>query len=77
MTDEAAFEGFLFEMTRADVNSPGGVQKNRLYAIARPPIDVAGLPRTARLIDSGPHVLARARELGVGDDDLKIVGPED
>ncbi len=77
MSDDIPFDGFLFEMTRADINSPDGIQRNRLYAIARPPIDVTGLPRTAELIDSGPHILARARELGVSDGELKIFGPED
>lgn len=77
MTDDDHMEGFLFEFTRADANSPGGVQTSRLYAVAQPPISVAGLPSTAKLIDSGPHVLARARELGVADNDLKIVGPDD
>ena len=45
-----------------------------LYAIA---VDADAVRRVAptnsQLIDAGPHVLAKARDLGVADNDLKIV----
>ena len=71
MNDE--LNGFLFEMISRDANAPAGERTRHLYAIADAHFDLRALPAGTRLISSGADILTKARELGVADNDLKIV----
>jgi hypothetical protein len=75
MTDP--YSGFAFKVTSPDINSPGGRVKTRqLLVVAK------SLPEASKIADamilgamfenSGPEILARARELGIKDHDAGI-----
>jgi len=70
MSDDLPYDGILFELWADDVNALGGRRRRLVYAITNEPIDV---PASWKPIDQGPHVLAKARELGVGDGDYTMV----
>ena len=76
MTDDADFQGYLFQIVSPDVNAAGGVRRRVLYAIARSDIDLRKLPGRATLIAHGPDILEKARALGVPDDDFRMFDPE-
>ena len=70
MNDSLEYTGF--EHGRPDVNSPGGILKVHLIAVARSLQeaetavgDVMGSTSTLRLISRGPVELAQARTLGI------------
>ncbi len=71
--------GFLFEHSRSDVNSPSGVKRTRIAAIAPrrdAALQLAGaiLPvMEMRLVDEGLDALATARAAGLGDDEARII----
>jgi len=71
--------GFLFEHSRSDVNSPDGVKRTRIAAIAATRSDALGLaggilPVIAmRLVDEGHEAFKLAREVGVGDGEAKVI----
>jgi hypothetical protein len=74
MTDP--YSGFAFKVTSPDINSPGGVKTRQLLVVAK------SLPEASKIADamilgamfenSGPEILARARELGIKDHDAGI-----
>jgi hypothetical protein len=80
MTD-STFNGFLLKssQSRADINAPGGYRDRFLIVIAQSAPDALHvakhfLPHDAFvLVDSGPPILKRARDLGVSDNDAKLV----
>jgi hypothetical protein len=71
MTDP--YSGFAFKVTTRDINSPGGVKTRELLVVAK------SLPEASKIADatilgamfedSGPEILARARKLGIKDND--------
>lgn len=73
-------EGFIIESTRRDTNTPSGhaplertvIRWIGIAASARDLLDLLDSP-TARVVDSGPDVLAYARSLGVKDGKLEIL----
>ncbi len=71
--------GFLFEHSRSDVNSPDGVKRTRIAAIAASRSDALGLaggilPVIAmRLVDEGHDALQIARTAGVGNGEAKVI----
>ena len=71
--------GFLFEHSRSDASSPGGVRRTRIAAIAanrRDALGLAGdiLPVIAmRLVDEGPDAFRAAQAAGVGDGEAKVI----
>ena len=74
MTDP--YSGFAFKVTTHDINSPGGVKTRQLLVVAK------SLPEASKIADatilgamfedSGPEILARARKLGIKDNDAGI-----
>jgi hypothetical protein len=79
MTD-APFDAFLFEYSRPDANSPGGMLKVRYMAVkqslkeARKAVVVMiGRLEDVRLVDSGPAVLRDALERGFRDGDARAL----
>jgi hypothetical protein len=74
MTDP--YSGFAFKVTTRDINSPGGVKTRELLVVAK------SLPEASKIADatilgamfedSGPEILARARKLGIKDNDAGI-----
>ena len=74
MTDP--YSGFAFKVTTRDINSPEGVKTRQLLVVAK------SLPEASKIADatilgamfedSGPEILARARKLGIKDNDAGI-----
>lgn len=70
--------GYLFEMSRPDVNAPAGkgvreiLVKAETEEAAEEIILSSGI-RGARLADTGQRILQRANDSGVGDNDLKAL----
>jgi hypothetical protein len=73
MSEDVPFEGFHFQFSSPDANAPGGTRIRSIYAIARPPLNLSALPVGSMLVESGSHILEKARELGIRDDDYKII----
>jgi hypothetical protein len=77
MTD-LAYNGFLLEHLRQDVNSAGGVRRSRFLAITKSRqeaingvAEIMGSADNVSIVDSGPAVLMRAKALGMADGDVK------
>jgi hypothetical protein len=74
MTD--SYSGFAFKFTTRDINSPGGVKICRLLVVAKSlpgASKIAHATMSGALFEkSGPEILARARELGIRDNDAGI-----
>ena len=76
---EAAYDGFRFEHTRPDMNSPGGKLKTHILAVARSLEEArnsAGerLPAHGlHLISHGPKDLEAARSLHIRDGEARLL----
>lgn len=69
-------EGYILLYTRADMKAPGGELHTQYIAVAETKeaaFNAAGGDRGIKQIvfDWGPHVLKRARDMGVGDNEAK------
>jgi hypothetical protein len=78
---ESPYDGFVLETQKpeADINAPGGMHRPlRLIAVARSSSDALqiaknlGFPKCI-VLEWGPSVLKRARELGVNNDDASAI----
>jgi hypothetical protein len=70
------YSGFAFKVTTRDINSPGGVKTRELLVVAKGLPEASKIPNAtilgAMFEDSGPEILARARKLGIIENDAGI-----
>ena len=68
-------DGFIIETVRKDAHAPGGWSIRHWIGIASSARDLLVLVHdpTARVVDSGPEVFARARAFGVRDGEVQLL----
>lgn len=70
------YEGFAFTVTSPSASAMGGQRHRRLLVVARTPFEASAIAHgfipSARYAESGPKVLARARQLGIEDGGARI-----
>ena len=77
MTDP--WNGYAFKVTSPDMNSPGVKRHRQLLVVARNMQEASEIAQRmtpgAIFEGSGPEILAKARKIGVGDNDARLYDP--